>query len=40
MSRVEVINYLKKHRVRAQLLTNSKLQNMAIDKLKAYFDKH
>ena len=40
MSRVEVINYLKKHRVRAQLLTNSKLQNMAIDKLKAYFVKH
>ena len=40
MSRVEVINYLKKHRVRAQLLTNSKLQNMAIDRLKAYFDKH
>lgn len=40
MSRVEVINYLKKYRVRAQLLTNSKLQNMAIDKLKAYFDKH
>ena len=40
MSRVEVINYLKKHRVRAQLHANSKLQNMAIDKLKAYFDKH
>lgn len=40
MSRVEVMNYLKEHRVRAQLHTDSKLQNMAIDKLKAYFDKH
>ena len=40
MSRVEVMNYLKEHRVRAQLHANSKLQNMAIDKLKAYFDKH
>ena len=33
MSRVEVMNYLKEHRVRAQLHTDSKLQNMAIDKL-------
>ena len=40
VSRVEVMNYLKEHRVRAQLHTDSKLQNMAIDKLKAYFDKH
>lgn len=40
MSRVEVMNYLKEHRVRAQLHTDSKLQNMAIDKLKACFDKH
>ena len=40
MSRVEVVNYLKEHRVREQLHTDSKLQNMAIDKLKAYFDKH
>lgn len=40
MSRVEVMNYLKEHRVRAQLHTDSKLQNMAIDKLKDYFDKH
>ena len=40
MSRVEVMNYLKEHRVRAQLHTDSKLHNMAIDKLKAYFDQH
>lgn len=40
MSRIEVMNYLRDHRVRAQLHTDSKLQNMAIDKLKAYFDKH
>lgn len=40
MSRMEVVNYLKEHRVRAQLHTDSKLQNMAIDKLKTYFDKH
>ena len=40
MSRIEVMNYLKDHRVRTQLHTDSKLQNMAIDKLKAYFDKH
>lgn len=40
MSRIEVVNYLKEHRVRAQLHADSKLQNMAIDKLKAYFDKH
>ena len=40
MSRIEVVNYLKEHRVREQLHTDSKLQNMAIDKLKAYFDKH
>ena len=40
MNRIEVVNYLKEHCVRAQLHTDSKLQNMAIDKLKAYFDKH
>ena len=40
MNRVEVMNYLREHRVRHQLQTDSKLQNMAIDKLKAYFDKH
>ena len=40
MSRVEVVNYLKEHRVREQLHTDSKLQNIAINKLKAYFDKH
>ena len=40
MSRVDVVNYLRDHCVRAQLHTDSKLQNMAIDKLKAYFDKH
>ena len=40
MSRVEIMSYLKEHRVRVQLHTDSKLQNMAIDKLKAYFDKY
>lgn len=40
MSRVEVANYLREHRVRIQLQTDPKLQNMTIDKLKAYFDKH
>ena len=40
MSRVEVANYLREHRVRTQLQTDSKLQNMTIDKLKTYFDKH
>lgn len=40
MSRVDVVNYMRDHRVRAKLHTDSKLQNMAIDKLKAYFDKH
>ena len=40
MSRVEIANYLREHRVRTQLQTDSKLQNMTIDKLKAYFDKH
>lgn len=40
MSRVEVANYLREHRVRTQLQTDSKLQNMIIDKLKTYFDKH
>lgn len=40
MSRVEVVNYLREHRVRTQLQTDPKLQNMTIDKLKAYFDKH
>ena len=40
MSRGEVANYLVEHRVRTQLQADSKLQNMAIDKLKAYFDKH
>ena len=40
MSRIEVVNYLKEHCVRAQLHTDSKLQNMTIDKLKTYFDKH
>lgn len=40
MSRVEVANYLREHRVRTQLQADSKLQNMASDKLKGYFDKH
>lgn len=40
MSRVEIANYLREHRVRTQLQADSKLQNMALDKLKAYFDKH
>lgn len=40
MSRIEVVNYLKEHCVKTQLHTDYKLQNMAIDKLKAYFDKH
>jgi hypothetical protein len=40
MSRVEVVNYLREHRVRTQLQADSKLQSMTIDKLKAYFDKH
>lgn len=39
MSRVEIANYLREHRVRTQLQADSKLQNMALDKLKAYFDK-
>ena len=39
MSRIEVVNYLK-HCVRMQIQKDSKLQNMTIDKLKAYFDKH
>ena len=40
MSRVEVVNYLREHRVRAQLQTDSKLQSMTINKLKAHFDKY
>ena len=40
MSRVEIASYLSEHCVRTQLQTDSKLQNMTIDKLKAYFDKH
>ena len=40
MSRVEIANYLREHRVRTQLQADSKLQNMTLDKLKAYFDKH
>ena len=40
MSRVEAVYYLRDHHVRTQLQADSKLQNMAIDKLKAYFDKH
>lgn len=40
MSRVEVVNYLREHRVRTQLQADSKLQSMTIDKLKAHFDKH
>lgn len=40
MSRVEIANYLREHRVRTQLQTDPKLQNMTLDKLKAYFDKH
>mgnify|MGYP000378000055 CR=1 FL=1 len=40
MDSVEITTYLREHRVRKQLLTDSKLQNMTIDKLKAYFDKH
>lgn len=40
MCRVEIANYLREHRVRTQLQADSNLQNMALDKLKAYFDKH
>ena len=40
MSRVEIANYLREHCVRTQLQEDSKLQNMTLDKLKAYFDKH
>lgn len=40
MSRVEIANYLREHCVRTQLRADSKLQNMTLDKLKAYFDKH
>lgn len=40
MSRVEIANYLREHRVRTKLQVDSKLQNMALDKLKAHFDKH
>ena len=40
MSRVEIVNYLREHRVRTQLQTDPKLQNMRSDKLKVYFDKH
>lgn len=40
VSHIDVVNYLRDHRVRTQLNTDSKLQNMAIDKLMAYFDKH
>ena len=40
MDSVEITNYLREHRVRKQLLTDSKLQNMTTEKLKAYFDKH
>ena len=40
MSQVEAVYYLREHHVRTQLQADSKLQNMAIDKVKAYFDKH
>lgn len=40
MSHVEIANYLKEHGVRAQLQIDTKLQDMTVDKLKAYFDKH
>lgn len=40
MDSVEITNYLREHRVKIQLLTDSKLQNMTTEKLKAYFDKH
>ena len=40
MSRVEAVYYLREHHVRTQLQADSKLQNMASDKLKGYFDKH
>ena len=40
MSRVEIANYLREHRVRTQLQTDPKLQNITIGKLKEYFDKH
>lgn len=40
MSRIEVAHYLKDHGVRMNIREDSKLQNMPIDKLKAYFDKH
>lgn len=34
------VNALREHHVRTQLQTDYKLQNMAIYKLKVYFDKH
>ena len=40
MSRIEVTNYLREHHVRTHLYKDSKLQIMAIDKLKTYLDKH
>lgn len=40
MSGNEISDYLRKHRVREQLRADLKLQNMAVDKLKSYFDKH
>ena len=39
MSRVEATGYIRKHRVSEQLQSDVKLQNLAIEKLKAYFDK-
>lgn len=40
MSLVETADYIKTHRVSEQLQSDVKLQNLAIDKLKLYFDKH
>lgn len=40
MSSIEIANYLEEHRVEIQIEADSKLQNMAINKLKTYFDKN
>ncbi len=37
MSRVEIANYLREHRVRAQFQTDPKLQNMTPRKIKSLF---
>lgn len=40
MNRIEVVEYFKNHHVKTELGKDSKLQNMPVNKLKAYFDKH